>query len=360
MKIVSRARGSKPLPNRPEKPRLVSTNPDKQNEPDDVALAAQSGAVAREFRAGRESACLFDRDDRGLLAACGADRKTWLHNLVTNTVRTLNEHDGVYAFATDVRGRVQFDLNILCLPEQLWLDVDRGSTPATVSHLDHYLLNEDVRLEDITASSSRLGCTGPAAAEIASAIGVRNFKALPALALRPTGIGQAWLVRHDFAGSTGFELVVPRAERHQWRDRLAAFGAVPSGFPALDALRIEAGIPWLHRDIDGSVLPPETGQAERGISYHKGCYLGQEVLERMRARGALARRLVRLSATDAADLELPAALERAGQEVGRITSLVRHPLHGQWIGLGYLKTKVNEVSGITAGDPPRAIHIDLP
>ena len=128
----------------------------------------------------------------------------------------------------------------------------------------------------------------------------------------------------------------------------------------LDVLRIEAGIPWLGRDIDATVLPPETGQIERGISYHKGCYVGQEIIERMRSRGALARRLVRVRTADGVGLAWPTSLRQNGSEVGRLTSLVPHPVTGEWIGLAYLKTRVAEPAGITAGDPPRAIRVEPP
>ena len=316
--------------------------------------------MQREYRAARESAAIFDRTDRGLLILHGADRRTWLHNLVTNAVSTLSEHDGNYAFAVDMRGRVQFDLNLWNLPEQLWLDLDQNVIEAAIAHLERYLITEDVHIENATTTFARLAGCGPAAKEIAARIGVGNFVALPSLAIRPTDDEHAWLVRHDFAGGPGFELIIPAKDKQAWWERLVTLGATPAGLPTLDVLRIEAGIPRLGRDIDDTVLPPETGQIERGISYHKGCYLGQEILERMRARGALARRLVRLSTADASDLTIPAMLEQAGGEVGRITSLVRHPVEPRWIGLGYLKTRVTDVSEITAGSPPRAIQIDLP
>ena len=122
-------------------------------------------------------------------------------------------------------------------------------------------------------------------------------------------------------------------------------------------LRIEAGLPWLGRDLDEHVLPPETGQVERGISFHKGCYLGQEIIERMRAHGELNKRLVRLCAADGTGLKLPAKLRRDNLDVGRITSLVPHPCDACWVGLGYLKTAVTGFADILAGDPPRAITI---
>jgi folate-binding protein YgfZ len=325
-----------------------------------VLLPARFGDAAGEYRAASERAALFDRSDRGLVIVTGVDRKSWLHNLVTNAVKTLDDNLGNYAFALDVRGRVQFDLNILSLPDALWLDIDAATIPAALAHLDRYLLAEDVQIGDATARYARLGCSGPDAGEVAARLSLTHFPAMRALesfALK----GGGRFVRHDFAGRPGFELILPHAQAVAWWDRLVADPAVtPAGQNMLDVLRIEAGIPWLHRDIDATVLPPETGQIERGVSYHKGCYVGQEIIERMRSRGALARRLVRVRTADGEGLALPTPLRQNSSEVGRLTSLVLHPVTGEWIGLAYLKTRASEPAGVTAGDPPRAIRFESP
>ncbi len=323
-----------------------------------VVLPARFGDAADEYRAASERAALFDRSDRGLVIVTGADRKNWLHNLVTNSVKTLDDNMGNYAFAIDVRGRVQFDLNILNLPDALWLDIDAATIPAALAHLDRYLLAEDVQIGYATARYARLGCSGPRTTEVARRLGFTNFAAMGALASFALN-GGGRFVRYDFAGQPGFELILPRAPAVAWWKRLIADPAVtPAGQNTLDVLRIEAGIPWLGRDIDDTVLPPETGQIERGISYHKGCYVGQEIIERMRSRGSLARRLVRVRTDNGEGLELPAPLRQNGSEVGRLTSLVEHPVTREWVGLAYLKTNVADVTGITVSDPPRAIRIE--
>ena len=162
---------------------------------------------------------------------------------------------------------------------------------------------------------------------------------------------------HDFAGLTGYELIVPRGEAPAWWARAVEGGAVPAGQAALDVLRIEAGVPWWGRDIDDQVLPLETGQAERGVSTNKGCFLGHEIIERMRSRGTVARRLVRLELPDGDGLTLPAALRRDRRDIGRITSLVRHPTRPLWVGLGYLQTAVTGYADIVVGDASRPVTI---
>jgi tRNA-modifying protein YgfZ len=316
-----------------------------------AALAAWFEDPPIEYRRAREGVVLFDRSDRGLLEVRGRERKEWLHNLVTNTVKTLDDGMGVYAFACNVKGRVLFDLNILVLPESLWLDIDREALAGASDHLSRYLIHENVQIADTSGAWARLGLCGPRLADVAARLGVRNFAALPALATirMPGGAGLA--ARHDFAGPPGLDLLVPFSFAARWWDQLVAWGAVPAGFRTLDALRIEAGLPWLGRDIDDSVLPPETGQIERGISYVKGCYLGQEVIERMRSHGALAKRLVRLQVETSAGLVLPTPLRIGEREVGRVTSLVPHPIERYWVGLGYVKTSVTDFAGTTVGEP---------
>lgn len=327
------------------------------NVPDYFGNAADEYEAAAES-AGANSAAVFDRSDRALVRLGGGDRLTWLHNLVTNAVKTLDVHAGNYAFATDVKGRILFDLNILSLEDALWLDLPRAVRGEALAHLDRYLITEDVQLADVTDDWARLACAGPRASEVAGALGGANFPALPALGSRWIAPEAALLFRHDLTGGPGFELIVRRDDAVSWWNRLVELGCRPAGLAALDVLRIEAGLPWCPADTDG-VLPPETGQIERGISYRKGCYLGQEVIERMRSHGALARRLVRVRMEAWADGEpkAPVELVQGEKKVGRITSLRRHPVRSEYVGLAYLKASVTLSDELAAGEPPRRVEV---
>lgn len=313
-----------------------------------------------EYEAARSAAAAVDRSDRVVIELRGRDRKSWLHNLVTNAVTTLADYAGAYAFACDVRGRVQFDLDILNLPDAIWIDVDRAAAPGALAHLERYHISEDVTLALRAADFARLGVCGPRAPEIAAALGAGGLEDMPPLSSRALDGGTARLFRHDFCGLVGFELVVPSDRAHAAWDGAVSAGARPMGRLALDVLRIESGIPWLGRDIDDTTLPPETGQVERGISYRKGCYLGQEILERMRSHGSLARRLVRLRVADGRGISLPSTMGLGGKDVGRVTSLAAHVAKAGWVGLGYLRTHVTQPAGIVVGDPPREIELDSP
>lgn len=313
------------------------------------------GTARGEYRAAIERAAVFDRWDRGLIRASGSDRQVWLNNLVTNDVRTMLENTGRYAFALDVRGRIRFDLNILNPGDVLLLDVDRAAVARAIEHLSSYIIMEDVRIEDASADYARIGCAGPCAGVLSTELGISDFDAMPLLAIRRLA-GGGLLFRSEFAGLPGFELAIPSDQASAQRQRLVEAGAAPAGAATLEVLRIEAGIPWLGRDLDETVLPPETGRKARGVSYTKGCYLGQEILERMRSRGSLGRRLVRLRLARGSDPRPPAAICREGIEVGRLTSAACHPLSGEWIGLGYVRTTVGDATGLTVG--AAAIAVD--
>jgi len=327
-----------------------------------VRMAGLFRDPADEYRGCQTGPVVFDRSDRGLLTVAGRDRQRWLNALVTSPVTILRENQGQYAFAVNIQGRILFDLNILCLPETLWLDTDALAVPVAAGHFDRYLIHEDVRVQDVSGQFARLGCCGPKVELLAAQLGVADLRSLPALASRPLADGISRLVRHDFAGSgsVGFELVIPRGEAASWWDRVVELGARPAGFQTLDLLRIEAGIPWLGRDLDETVSPPETGPASRAVSYPKGRYLGQEVIERMRSGGGMPERLVQLRVADGDRLELPTVLRRDSLQVGRITSLSRHPLKPYWPGLGYLKTTVTGYADIHAGSSLQPVTICSP
>lgn len=321
-----------------------------------IRVPERYSTVAEEYATAHSHAVIVNRADRAKITLTGKDRKAWLHNLVTNDVKALQPGTGCYAFAIDLRGRVLFDLDILDTGETLWLLTDAAARPLLLSHLERYHITEDVALRDESADWSCIGLAGQNAESV-----IRTLAAdvtIPTADLSQITLSNGGrAVRTAFAGAPGgFELWLPNGvARETWNQLVRERTTIPIGYAALDALRIEAGIPWMHRDIDERVVAPESGQAARAISYRKGCYLGQEVIERMRSHGSLARRLVRISMADGVGLDLPAPLRNAGGEVGRITSLIAHPDGSCWVGLGYLKTAVRDAADLTVGEPARAV-----
>jgi folate-binding protein YgfZ len=300
--------------------------------------------IVEQYRTVRERGGLYHRVDRGVIDVLGKDRSAWLNNLVTNIVKNLTPGEGNYAFATNIKGRTVFDLGILAIEDRLWLDVDRRWIDTALKHLNKYVITEDVQLQDLSNEINRLAVMGPAAHELVSAVGLGNLTPMAQWQHVHGQFGDVPLgcVRNDFAGCATADLYLCGDSREAAARELEKFTS-QLGLPRIDAdtiniLRIESGIPASVDDIDEEVVPPETGRVEQGISYHKGCYLGQEVIERMRSHGILAKRLVGLKI--GGDLLPPrnSTIKADEKDVGRITSSCWSEALSAPLALGYVKT----------------------
>jgi folate-binding protein YgfZ len=299
-------------------------------------------AVREKYQAAIARGGYLLRDDRSLLEVTGRDRATWLNNLITNVVKTLQPGEGNYAFATNVQGRVVVDLNVLVLDDRLWLDVDRRWADTAIKHFNKYIITEDAAIADVTASLVRFGAVGPLADELTDRLGLGHIMTRASLQhFEAEVLGtKVRVLRHDWLGLVGVEFIVPVGTDavSQLSAACKSLEMVRLDAATCEVLRVEAGLPKSVDDIDGDVVPPETMQVERGISYHKGCYLGQEVIERMRSHGVLARRLVGIRLEGDA-MAAPQSVVMVGDgAVGRVTSGCWSEALNAALCLGYVKT----------------------
>jgi len=326
-----------------------------------IPTVCDYGDPKAEYHHALNAAGIYDARSRGLLEITGNDRASWLHNLLTNAVKTLGPGEGNYAFATNVKGRILFDGNVIVLADRIWFDIDRRYVAKALAHFERYIITEDVRVTDRSDEFRRIALLGPRAADIAAALGARQAGSMASIGSTTVQLagGPRLLVRHDFAGVLGLEFYVEAEDAAAcWSQLLATGGPElrPVGQTAVDILRIEAGIPVYGQDIDEETLPAETQQIERAVSYVKGCYLGQEIVERMRSRGGLARKLVGLRFSGSGGAQPGNALFAASTtdrdrdantspdvpssppaSVGRVTSVCESYVVGGTIGLGYVK-----------------------
>jgi folate-binding protein YgfZ len=329
-----------------------------------LRAAQHYGDVQAEYAALRRGLVLHERAAAGLIEVTGRDRAAWLHNFLTHEIRALGPGEGNYGFALNAKGRVVFDAQVLAAEDRLLMNIDRRWTATALKHLGRYIIMEDVQLQDVSSDHVWLALAGPACAELCTALGLAHAAAMAQLQHAAVMIARipARCVRHDFCGIPAVELLVAAEHAAELWAALAEagrpLGLRPAGCQAVESARVEAGIPASLADIDDQVLPAETGQLERAVSFNKGCYLGQEVVERMRARRAVARLLVGLrfegsgerrpagaggtvgaAATEAGEAGAAgAALEHDGQPAGRVTSAVDSYGLGARIGLGYVQT----------------------
>ncbi len=301
-------------------------------------------------------AAWIDRSAAGRVEVRGADRLSWLQGLLTNDVAALAPGHGCYAAYLTPQGRMIADVRVLVREEAAWLDLPAGVKDAVLARLDMFVISEDVTLRDLTGEVARLTVVGPqAAAIVARALvteGVHREACARALAqlaphahlARPWHGADALVAGTPELGRPGVDVYVPVALRHALEAELRATGAVALDEPAWHLLRVEAGRPQFGLDMDEDTIPLEAGLEDEAISFTKGCYVGQEIIVRMRDRGhgRVAKRLMRLVAAEAdagptAAFAAGFALVAGDREVGRVTSAVWSPRRGRTIGLGYVQ-----------------------
>lgn len=297
------------------------------------------GDAPGEYDALLNGVCIHDRADRGLIEVTGRDRAEWLHNLTTNHVVNVPAGQARYMFVCNVKGRILFDMTALIQPEAIWLDIDRRMLTPALQHLEKYHITEDIALADRSGEFARLALMGRGQHDL-----LTGADAVPLMEARCVDVASAgvWALRSDFCGLPALDLIAPDDAAPAVWNALVDQDAVPVGTEAVQIHRIEAGLPWSCEDINDDVLPAETGQLQRAVSFDKGCYLGQEVVERMRAHDSLARKLVGLTMSGNEPVPAGASLEFNGQSVGRVTSSCISPRIGGPIALGYVRSALSD------------------
>ncbi|MBC8095261.1 MAG: aminomethyl transferase family protein [Akkermansiaceae bacterium] len=307
-----------------------------------------------EHTALMQSAGVIDLSFRSRICLLGADRVRFLHGQVTNDVKRLRSGEGCYAALVTAKGRMQSDLNIHCLQDELLLDFEPGLTQAVTLRLEKYLVADEVQIVDVAAHYGLLSVQGPRAETVISSLGI--FNEVPKEPFRfvkvtDATLGEIYLMNQPRLGGVGRDLFVPTNSLGAVADKLIAAaknaGGRASGWQAFEAARIEAGIPRFGVDMDESHLPPEAGLSPRAVSYNKGCYIGQEVLNRIHTIGQVSRELRRLEFGEGAMLPLKGdKLFQNGKEAGYVTSAIRSPASNRNLGLGYVRREVNRAGTV--------------
>ena len=301
---------------------------------------ADHGDVRSEFHALMSASGVYDPGSRAKISLTGSDRVRWLNGMVTNNVRDLQPGRGVYAFLLNPQGHILGDLYAYNRGESLLVDTDQVQVERILAVFDKYIIMDDVEVANLSGTAA-IGIAGPKSGEALLAAGFE----IPELApLQFVEISwqqiRVTVVRGDNPGVESFELWVAPADTQRVREALVQEGAKPVGAAALERLRIAAGIPRYGVDIRERDLPQETEQ-ERALNFSKGCYVGQEIVERIRSRGQVRRKFTGLEISG----PLPAAgskIQVDGKDVGEITSATSVPMAGgdRRLGLGYIRREV--------------------
>lgn len=291
----------------------------------------------------RRGAGLFRDLARGVIEVSGADRTRWLDGMISNDVVRLaagTTRSGCYATLLTPKGRIVADLQVLLRGDAYWLDLARDAVPSVLAWLGRHVIADDVTLTDRSAAVARLGLEGPAALEIFAAA-VESAPRLAPDACADVRIGEVEVpvAAFGWTGEAALQLFAPANAADEIAAFIAAAGAerglVAADFEVLETLRIEAGIPRLGAELDESVLPAEAG-LERAVATDKGCFTGQEIVERLRSQGTVSHRLVGIAVDGAEPLAVGADVMADGKRVGEVTSACTSPAAGA-IALAFVR-----------------------
>lgn len=309
------------------------------------------GDAMAEYAALRESAGVLDLGFRGRLCLAGADRVRFLNGQVTNDVKVLAEGQGCYAAIVNAKGKIESDANIYCLRDELLLDFEPGLAVKLTQRFEKYIIADDVQIVDVAPHYGLVSVQGPKAGAVIERLGlglelpsrIRTFSRATA-----PEFGEVYCMNHPRIRGAGFDLFAPVAALESLAERLRGAVAESSGrccgWQALETARIEAGIPRFGIDMNESNLAPEAGIEKEAISYIKGCYIGQEIIARLRTYGQVTKALRGLLL----EKELKALpqtgdkLWQGDREIGYVTSVVFSPTLKSNIALGYARRECNQ------------------
>lgn len=286
------------------------------------------------YEALHEGAALIDLTGRGHIRATGEDRARLLHAMTTNHIQQLKPGECAYAFFLTAQGRIIADVNVLCTDDALLLDTEPAYRATVYQHLDKFIIADDVTLEDETDAMCVFGLEGPRARHYLEQLG--------AAATPEANQWVAWRSNVTAAisatGAEGYRLFAPAALRDEIHEWINGLGVPMATEEEWNTVRVENARPRYGADITDRQIPQET-QIMRALHFSKGCYLGQEIVERVRSRGHVNRKLVQMEIDGDAD-QVTKQLTVDGREVGETTSAVWSPKRGRIVALGYVRTEV--------------------
>jgi|SRR5437868_4256036 folate-binding protein YgfZ len=326
------------------------------------AIQGSSRVIPAEFQALISSCGVCQFSSRSYIRVSGKDRVRWLNGMISNNIRDLAQGAGVYGFLLNPQGRILGDMYALNLGESLLIATDQEQAENILGVLRRYIIMDKVELLDVSEQWGTIAVAGPKAKEVIQRAGV-EVPPLERLQFAPVMIGaiEARLVRGDNRGVETYEILVEgkvltaedaekdlsakRAKEYRSaiHDALVRAGATGVSEQAWELMRIASGIPRYGRDIRERDLPQETEQLQ-ALNFDKGCYIGQEIVERIRSRGNVHRTFTGFEFQGEALPAAGAKIKANGKEVGEITSGAVLPFSGgeRRVGLGYIRREAGE------------------
>jgi len=327
-------------------------------------VPASYGDVLAEYAAVRDGgAGLIDLSSRARILVSGSEAVMFLNGLITNDMKTLAENHWMAAAFPNVQGRLIASVRVARLADEpankkispkFLLETEPATHESVLRNIARFTMAGDFHVTEVTGETSLLSVQGKGAMEITRRVLGESVAGIP----RDGALEIDWqessvtVIRATYTGEDGFDLIVNTTLANALWELLTDAGAQPVGHDALETLRIEAGIARYGRDMDETNVVTETN-LDDAVSFTKGCYIGQEIIARIKYRGHVAKKLSGLMFEQNEPIAAGAAIKSAdGKDIGRIASVARSPRLKRTIALGYVRyehlaagTSVKVVSG---------------
>ena len=300
------------------------------------------------YQALLQAVATFHLPGRGLIRATGTDRARLFHAMSTNHVQELTPGQGCFTFFLTAQGKILSDANIYCQKDSILLDVEPEARQPLLDHLNNFIIADDVALQDQSAQRCVIAVEGPGTSKVLESVGAD----MPP----PAGFTQ-WndgiIAGVTSTGAAGVRFIIPAGDKDATWEWLLGLGALEASPLEVQAVRIENARPRFSEDFDNTCLVQEV-RLMHAVHSNKGCYLGQEIVERVRSRGQVHRQLVSLHLET---LQPPGPGTNIGHEeanVGTITSSAYSPAAGRVIALGFVRSQfaspdtILDVAGVPA------------
>ncbi len=301
----------------------------------------------QEYRFARETVAVADKNYRAFFNFTGPDRVRYLNAILTNNIRDLQSGQGATSLLLNPQGHILAEIETYAYADRILAVTYAMIWERTLATLEKFIIMDDVTLEDVTESLGAISVEGPKTQNVLAAIGAPSIDDLPELGHLETKVQgiACTIVRRSPGGIPGAEFIADRNNLPRLWELLVkaarAIGGGPIGYDALSSLRLEAGIPWFGYDFDETVIPHEAGLELSHINYSKGCYTGQEIVERVRSRGHVNRKRVGVAFSANTVPPPKSPLLAGGAEAGFVTRAAFSYALGKPIGMAYLRREHN-------------------
>ncbi|MBV8050268.1 MAG: folate-binding protein YgfZ [Acidobacteriaceae bacterium] len=310
---------------------------------------ASSADLEAEFASLLSGCAIFELTERAKFSLSGNDRVRWLNGMITNKIRDLAAGQGIYAFVLNPQGHILGDLYAYNRGESLLIDTDKAQAEKLLGIFRKYIIMDKVEIAELSDKLTAIGVAGPKSRMILGKLGLD----LPQLAPLQF-VDMHWnnsaitILRTDNVALDSYEVWLAPEHHSQVWSAFSDSGATPISAETLELLRVASGTPRYAQDIRERDLPQETEQL-RALNFNKGCYIGQEIVERIRSRGNVHRKFTGFEVRG--PLPHGIKIQADGKDVGEVTSTATLPLAAgpRHIALGYVRREL-ATQPLQAGD----------